>query len=986
MNHDTYSQLNVTDLYKDYKDYSNPLVSDLLWSLGIRKCFTRANGHTIEFKDASDRPGSLLDFAAGYGTLLWGHNHPEIRKTIQEFLDSDHPIHTQFSVRYYSTLLAKKLCQIAQKYTNQEYICRFSNSGAETVDLALKHCEFRRVLKMQKLLENNENTLLQLERDYDLLEIKIPASLFAGTELREQIFDEYLTPQQLRGFVSRLNAKALQARPMIFCLKKGFHGKTIAASQATHAELYRRAFMYFGMFVFFLDPENILEMEMIMDDCKETFYKIERSSNEVTLVEERFPLVTGVLVEPIQGEGGIKVLSDHCLHDLRMICDAHEIPLIFDEIQCGMGRTGKFFASEHSGVNADIYLIAKALGGGYAKIGAALIRKDQYQDPFGIIHTSTFGEDEFSSAIGCKVLDMLERDNGAAYQKATALGNRIMEGLHEISKKYPGVIKEIRGIGLMIGMEFNSLKNSDSTALRNLDQWKISGYTFFSFLQENFNIRALPTASAPNTVRLEPGICLEESEIKQLLFALEKLTASIYHADGLQLVRQIASQRRNYADPAQAFDVIPIGSFSQQATSASNVKIKSNEPIQKIGFLGHIMDVKSLDNLVPEFQRFSIEDRLGLYRNSSDIRLSTSANTWRVRGNFGNEIEVKFYVMNRTAEQLIQLMMGKGKDDLDKALKNACLTARKDGCTMLGFGGFTSIVSTNCKDLPIVPGLAYTSGNSLTTGLGVEAIWHGAAKKGLDPANCTAAIIGAAGNIGQVFASLISEKVQHLLLIGSGRKGSSSRLSKTSKRIYQNIADQLLSMDKSKLGCIASRVLDLPEVRDEVARQKDAFTKESVLHVTDTILASISKHFEKDPFVTLSDDLTLISQAQLVVCVSNAAAPFIGNQHICSGAVVCDIGVPANVMDEVTKRDDIEFSQGGLAQLPFQQRIPSNTMNIPEGLAFGCLTETIVLGMLGAKNSYSVGDISCNQVNEILGLSKILGFNLADTYRTGPKF
>ncbi len=125
--------------------------------------------------------------------------------------------------------------------------------------------------------------------------------------------------------------------------------------------------------------------------------------------------VSGIFVEPIQGEGGIHILSKDFLEFCRRTASEHEIPLIFDEIQCGMGRTGTFTYSEQTGVIADYYLFSKSLGGGLSKISALLIKDTLYEEDFGFIHTLTFAEDDHSSALALTDLNLLER-NESLYQ------------------------------------------------------------------------------------------------------------------------------------------------------------------------------------------------------------------------------------------------------------------------------------------------------------------------------------------------------------------------------------------------------------------------------------------------------------------------------------------------------------------------------------------------------------------------------------------
>ena len=133
----------------------------------------------------------------GYGSLLFGHNNPEILQVVQKFFQDKRPIHLQLTNKSLIGKFAKELSIIAKKYLGKEYIIRFANFGAEAVDLAVKHCEFLRVLKIQELLKNNSQKIIDLEPDFELNTIRISSSIFSQTELREQIHKSDLTPQEL---------------------------------------------------------------------------------------------------------------------------------------------------------------------------------------------------------------------------------------------------------------------------------------------------------------------------------------------------------------------------------------------------------------------------------------------------------------------------------------------------------------------------------------------------------------------------------------------------------------------------------------------------------------------------------------------------------------------------------------------------------------------------------------------------------------------
>ncbi|MBT6431833.1 MAG: aminotransferase class III-fold pyridoxal phosphate-dependent enzyme [Deltaproteobacteria bacterium] len=952
-----------------YEKYVNPLQAKLLKANGVEKTFIKAEGHTLTYKNAKGETGSIIDCLCGYGSLMFGHNHPRIHDTVKDFLNNKTPIHTQFAPRPITARLAERLSGLAEKYLDEDYVVRFANSGAEAVDLAIKHAEFQRVLKVQELTKKLDQKFNDLEARWNDGEVEIPGELFAETELREQIFADTLTPGELRGYISRLNSVALSSRPIIFALKKAFHGKSVAAAQMTHNETFRRAFLYFGMQTVFIDHEDLSEIEFIMDEVSQTFYDfvINKKTNQISLVEKDYPAYTAAIIEPIQGEGGIHAIPGSTLRDFRNICDHKNFPLIFDEIQCGMGRSGTLFACQPHDVAPDMVLFAKSIGGGVAKNAAVLIKRANYEDAFGIIHSSTFAEDELSASVALTVFDMLEEDEGAAYERATELGNRLMEGFRELSRKYPGTIKEVRGIGLMIGVEFFQDVDADSAVVRLVSHHNRLGYSLFSYLQEVQGIRAVPTASAPSTLRLEPGVTLTDDEVDTIIQGFEGLCKTLYYQDSYQLLQHVGNQDRSSRDHK-----IRDYRRDEVKQKRAHYKEKSRVGVPKIGFIAHVMDPVNISDNDPALERLTNEERAGIYNaNNVTIMCNAPSVPKRITASFGKEVDVQFYILSRTASQVLGDLNGPGLDDLREAIYDTALQAKKDGCTAFGLGMFTSVVTNNGKALPRVPGMPYTSGNALTTGMGFKAMQEATEKTGKQLDGCTAAVVGGAGNIGQVYSALLAERVAHLMLVGSGRAGSVKRLSRAYHRVYETLIETIRKEGKESLSGLALDVANLTSVQDFIAELGD---KDMPKNTGKDVATLIQQEFGTDPFVTVTDSLATIASADIVVCAASASEPFVGSDIVKHEAVVVDIGVPLNAKQDVKDRHDVTYMQGGLAKLPFQQEMTETVKNLPHGTVYGCVAETMLMGLSGSGRNFSFGDITRKQVKEVTALAESYGF------------
>jgi acetylornithine aminotransferase/acetylornithine/N-succinyldiaminopimelate aminotransferase len=213
----------------------------------------------------------------------------------------------------------------------------------------------------------------------------------------------------------------------IISMRGGFHGRTLATVTATAQDKYHHGF------------------EPLPGGFKYVAF------NDLRAVERAIDSRTAaVLVEPIQGEGGVNVPDDGYLPGLRKLCDEAGILLILDEIQTGMGRTGRLWAYEHAGIAPDIMTLAKALANG-VPIGATLATEDVAGALTPGTHGSTFGGNPFATAVGLTVFTALVEER--LPERAARMGRLLMERLTAVQTRYPGPIKEIRGRGLLVGVD-----------------------------------------------------------------------------------------------------------------------------------------------------------------------------------------------------------------------------------------------------------------------------------------------------------------------------------------------------------------------------------------------------------------------------------------------------------------------------------------------------------------------------------------------------
>ena len=791
-----------------YGRFCRPAMVPLLEALGLDATYVMAEGDYLYYRRAGELV-RVLDMLGGYGANLFGHHHPQLVAEARRLLDARVPINAQASCRGGAARLAEELCRRLG-----DYVVTFTNSGAETVEAAIKH--------------------VHLER----------------------------------------------GRRVFWAIKGSFHGKTLGAIQFTDS--YRQPYETMGPQVRFIDPLNPADLD---DACAN--------------IDD----VAAVFIEPIAGEGGIKPLPPAFAARLRDVCIEHDIPVVADEIQSGMGRTGTFLASEWLGIEPDYICLGKSLGGGLAKIGALLVKRCRFVNEFSLQHTSTFAEDDFSCGIALKALEVLDTDNLMA--RCAASGQRLIDALENVRARYPQVIEEIRGRGMMIGIQLCDQSEGNSHILRMLSQQGHLGYTAAAYLLNVHNIRLAPTLTQPFTLRLEPSAYVEDAELQQTADAIETLCRAIAgrdlaHLTGFRFTRPGA-----------------VADYSQRPRAW---KVEPRRAANRVAFLGHLLmpdDITALEPSLGQLEPAALETYL---EDSSRLIEPCVFDRINVHSATGASVHASFVGLTLTSSQIARALEGPDREWIMEKLEAAVALARDEGNQVIGFGGYTSIISANCRRVK-TDGIGLTTGNSLTTGMGILALQEAAEKLGIELADASLAVIGATGNIASTYATMIAPSVRELVLVVR---------SVTSPKIKPLLA---------RLRAVA------PDVR-----------------------------------VSVVDDVAAISRSQLIVAASNVPEPLIYPWHLAETPVaICDISLPSDVSDEVrAARPDVLVIRGGIVRLPANDGFSVAGIALPKGHALACMSETLLMGLEGLRTNGSTGPVTEEGVRRTLGWAEKHGFALGD--------
>ena len=263
----------------------------------------------------------------------------------------------------------------------------------------------------------------------------------------------------------------------ILCINNSFHGRTLATIFASNS---KKAIEGFGPKVDGFDHFNFGDHR-----------GLEKAITSRT---------AAIMVETIMGEGGIKVIPDFCLVGLRKLCNKKKILLILDEVQCGIGRSGKFFAFEHAKIKPDIVPIAKGIGGGFP-IGAVLVNKKVASGMKPGTHGSTFGGNPLAMSAGNAIMDVMFKKG--FFANVAKNGKYFLSELNKLKNKYPKIIKEVRGKGLLLGLCLH--KNQ------------------VPFIDKLLKSNLLTIRAAENVVRLLPPLNVTKQEINLSLKIIDKV-------------------------------------------------------------------------------------------------------------------------------------------------------------------------------------------------------------------------------------------------------------------------------------------------------------------------------------------------------------------------------------------------------------------------------------------------------------------------------
>ena len=737
-------------------------------------------------------------------------------------------------------------------------------------------------------------------------------------------------------------ARARTGRRRILTVDRGFHGKTNAALCATANPRYRAPFL--------VDNQHFTTLPF--GDLQALEHALKQED------------VAAFIIEPVQGEGGMRVQPTGYLLAAQQLCKRYGSLLVLDEVQTGLGRTGTMFGfQQHGELRPDVVLLAKALGGGLVPLGAVVCTEDAWSDDFGMFHSSTFANSHLTTTLGLAVIEALEANEASLLRQIELRGAALRAGLDQLAQRYPTAIVAVHGQGLMQGIELRAWSGASSYFNAHASHAGYAVPIVAGYLLGKQQLLTAPTFNTSNVLRIQPSLTVTQAEIAAILRALEAAMILIANEDFAELFSAMVPT-------VPASNVVPMQRRPRpwpRAHKAAAVKPR------RFAFLMHPTDDQALFDILPEAVKQQGQAAKGpwvRWLNSWTSRMRETVPVFHVE-NFqsrtGAVAEGWLIATPMTPSQMIKM----GAEAREHLMASYVAEARKLDVDIVGLGAFTSVITQGGTSLS-ESGLNLTTGNSLTAVASAESLLHQATRKHRIQQE-SFAVVGAAGSVGRLAAfHLAHSGAGRLFLVGnaSNQKARSALKAVAGEillSLVQGGSQSPIAETLRRVGAVSSaRWLSKPNSESEYAQ------------LYDEVVIRCSSHSTACPIVVTTDVAEGVRNARFVITATSAGRSFITPDVFMQGAVVCDVARPLDVANRMAGvRDDLMVYEGGLMQLPSNVRFGDlNVLGYPDGINLACLSETIVLALDGATGHHSLGNrIEYDQALRIHQTAQKHGFN-----------
>ncbi|BAS27611.1 aminotransferase class III-fold pyridoxal phosphate-dependent enzyme [Limnochorda pilosa] len=690
--------------------------------------------------------------------------------------------------------------------------------------------------------------------------------------------------------------RAATGRMGVLSCGNAFHGKTLGALSATHREAYQKVF-----------GAPLPGFDRIPYGDLEALEAALRSNPEQYAC---------FLVEPIQGEGGIVEPPPGYLAGAQRLCREHGVLLVVDEVQTGLGRTGRLFACEAEGVTPDVLTLAKALGGGLMPIGAVLLTDAAYTDAFAEKHSSTFAGGGLACRAGLASLDLLTRNDQELVREVARKGARLKAKLEAMRERYPRALRAVRGRGFMLGIELAASRDTHPQSLLGiLGEQGALAPVVASHLLNVEGIRIAPTLNGASVLRIEPPLIASDEVCDQVADGLDRTLSLLQQGDTARLVAHLAG--------------VPPATLTARGTwgSPEALRVAAPRPVRPSGdpgegrfaFLVHPLSLANYPDYDRSLAAFDESALARLADRWSDLLEPMVVGETRIVSAAGRTAHGEFIAVPRTTSELLAMP----RDEAETEVRRAVELARDRGARIVGLGAYTAVVTRGGLHLRKL-GVAITTGNSYTVVSAREAVSLATARLGFSLRQATVAVVGATGSIGRALAILLAEEAGRMVLVGNPQRAEASL-----RRLRQ-------------------------------------------------VAAEASVRSPHPSFELTVDVDRALAQADVVVTATSSTLELVRPENAKPGAVVCDMSRPPNVARRIqAERPDVLVIDGGVVEVPGRPYLGFD-FGFERGLAYACMSETMMLALEQRYEHVSLGsDLAMPTLEEMRALAARHGFRLA---------
>ncbi len=743
-------------------------------------------------------------------------------------------------------------------------------------------------------------------------------------------------------------ARARTRRQTILATTSGFHGKTLGAVSATGNPLYREPFR----------PDTGAFEHVPFDDLAALEARLRKGG------------VAAFIVEPVQGEGGMRTPSPGYLGEASRLCREHGTLFVLDEVQTGMGRTGALFAAEHEpGMHIDVLLCAKALGGGLLPLGAMLCRENAWSSDFGLYHSSTFANNHLTCSVGLAALERVVADGGALLAHVRDVGAYLGQRLAALVEAFPQAYAEARGAGLMRGLVLAPWSGERSYLMSLASHGGNAVALVCGYLLNERGILTALVFNHSQVLRLEPSLTITPAEVDRLIDALREvgslLTRENYAALFVPVVGEPSGARKEL-----------LAGLDFTAPGPARAPRAGERCLGRFAFLIHPTEFDDLLKCQPPaFELFDglQQEKWRAWLASWSARRYAPGVAYHLpalHSRRGGYVEGWLIACPLTPAQMMRLPPPERR----KLVEAFLAIARDLEVDMLGLGAFTSVITRAGSDIADC-GLTLTTGNSLTAMVSAESLLAMARARGLVPQRLSAGVIGAAGSVGRLACLRLAHDLGTLVLLGNpANPKSTAKLERLGGELYREV---IRRPDRETPAGVGARLFELREAAFWRALDTAAGTPADLFHA---VAAAFAEAGLAAPIRATTDLGGELPALPLLVTATSQGVSFIDPADLAAGAIVCDAARPPDVRKQLNGSDaQVSVYEGGLVRLPEPIGLgKDNVLGFPEGINLACLSETIALTFAGARRNFSIGmDVALEEARYVYETALAHGFEIA---------